>query len=93
MTETEALTDGEPMPSHVAPASVPSVGLLAGQPAAVIGSIVVIADGVLASAVPLPEWLTLTLGAVIAVAGILGIRSRVTPVAAPKLDSSTPLTP
>jgi hypothetical protein len=70
-----------------APDIAPPVGLLAGQPAAVIGSIVAIIDAVLVAAVPLPEWLTSVLVAVVTVAGALGIRSKVTPVARPRLDA------
>lgn len=91
MTETEALTTSEPRTD--VPQQSPDVSLLAGQPAAVIGSIVAAVDAILVAAVPLPEWLTAVLVAVVTIAGALGIRAKVTPVAAPKLDSDTPLTP
>lgn len=76
-----------------APHEPPAVSLLAGQPAAVIGTAVAVADALLVAAVPLPEWLTTVLIAVVTLAGALGIRSRVTPTARPRLDSDTPLTP
>lgn len=76
-----------------APESLPDVSLLEGQPTVIIGSAVTIAEAVIATALPLPEWLKLVLGGVVAVGGILGIRAKVTPTAAPKLDDDTPLTP
>ncbi len=69
------------------------VSLLAAQPAAVLGSIVAVADAILVAAVPLPEWATSLLVAVVTIAGALGIRSKVTPVARPRLDADTPLSP
>ncbi len=69
------------------------VGILAAQPAAIIGTIVAVADAILVAAVPLPEWATSLLVAVVTIAGMLGIRSKVTPVARPRLDADTPLTP
>lgn len=76
-----------------APHEPPPVSLIEGQPAAVIGAVVAVADALLAVAVPLPEWLTTALIIVVTTAGALGIRSRVTPTARPRLDSDTPLTP
>lgn len=77
-----------------APEVAPKVSLLEGQPALILGSVVTIATALLASpALPIPAGVKAVLAAVIAVAGIFGIRSRVTPVAAPKLDADTPLTP
>lgn len=91
MTETEALTTSEPRADM--PAQPVAVGLLGTQPAAVIGTIVAAVDAILVAAVPLPEWLTAVMVGVVTVAGALGIRSKVTPVAAPKLDADTPLSP
>ncbi len=79
--------------SMVAPHEPVDVGLLAAQPAAVLGSIVAVADAILVAAVPLPEWATSLLVAVVTIAGALGIRSKVTPVARPRLDADTPLSP
>ncbi len=69
------------------------VSLLAAQPAAVIGTVVAIADAILVAAVPLPEWATSLLVGVVTIAGALGIRSRATPTARPRDDSGNPLTP
>ncbi len=69
------------------------VGILAAQPAAVLGSIVAVADALLVAAVPLPEWATSLLVGVVTIAGALGIRSRATPTARPRDDSGNPLTP
>lgn len=93
MTETDSLTNGEPLPVAVPPTSTPPVTLLEGQPAAVIGAVVAAIDAVLVAADPLPEWVTAVLVAVVTVAGALGIRSKVTPTAQPRLDADTPLTP
>ncbi len=76
-----------------APHELPAVSLLAGQPAATIGTIIAVIDAVLVAAVPLPEWLTSILVAVVTIAGALGIRAKVTPTARPRLDVDTPLTP
>lgn len=76
-----------------APHEAPPTSPLESQPAAVIGTVVAAIDAVLVAAVPLPEWLTAVLVAVVTVAGAFGIRSKVTPVARPKLDADTPLTP
>ena len=76
-----------------APHEAPPTTAMESQPAAVIGSVVAVIDAVLVAAVPLPEWLTAVLVAAVTVAGAFGIRSKVTPVAQPKLDADTPLTP
>lgn len=76
-----------------APQEAPPTTLLESQPAAIIGTVVAAIDALLVAAVPLPEWLTAVLVAVVTVAGALGIRSKVTPVARPRLDDDTPLTP
>lgn len=77
-----------------APEAAPKVSLLEGQPALILGSVVMVASVLLASpALPLPAWIKAMLAAIVAVAGIFGIFARVTPVANPKLDSDTPLTP
>ncbi len=88
--ENPKVGDGTPAE---APDVVPPVSLIQGQPAVVIGAIVTVAEALIATALPLPEWLKLVLGGIVAVAGILGIRAKVTPVAAPMLDADTPLTP
>ncbi len=85
-----AIGAGSPL---TAPHEPVDVGPLAAQPAAVIGTVVAVIDALLVAAVPLPEWLTAILVAVLTIAGTLGIRSRVTPVARLRLDSDTPLTP
>ena len=69
------------------------VSLLAAQPAAVIGTVVAVADALLIAAVPLPEWATSLLVAVVTIAGALGIRARATPTARPRDDAGNPLTP
>lgn len=74
------------------PESSPTT-VLESQPLAVIGSIVAAVDAILVAAVPLPEWLTAVLVAVVTVAGAFGIHSKVTPVARPRLDADTQLTP
>jgi hypothetical protein len=93
MTEKDYLIDGEPMPAADAPERAPSNGLIAEQPTAVIGAAVTVAEAIIATALPLPEWLKLILGGIVALGGVLGIRSKVTPVAKPRLDADTPLTP
>ena len=85
-----ALGTGTP---DTAPLEPVLVSLLAGQPAATIGTIVAAIDALLIAAVSLPEWLTTVLVAAVTIAGALGIRSRVTPTARPRLDDDTPLTP
>lgn len=84
--------EAEGYPS-AAPERLPDVSALDAQPAAIIGMVVAAIDAVLVAAVPLPEWLTAVLVAAVTVAGAFGIRSKVTPVAAPQLDNDTPLTP
>jgi hypothetical protein len=77
-----------------APGVAPKVSLLEGQPALILGSVVTIATALLASpALPIPAGVKAVLAVIVAVAGVFGIRSRVTPVANPKLDGDTPLTP
>jgi hypothetical protein len=76
-----------------APHEPPPTTVLERQPAALIGTAIAVADAVLVAAVPLPEWLTAVLVAVVTVGGAFGIRSKVTPLAAPRLDADTPLTP
>lgn len=78
---------------QTAPDVLPAVSALGAQPVAIIGAAVTIAEAIIATALPLPEWLKLALGGVVALGGILGIRAKVTPTAAPKLDADTPLTP
>lgn len=83
--------DGDP---DSAPAIAPKAGLLGEQPTLVLGGVVTVATALLASpALPLPAWLKTVLSVAVAVAGVFGIYSRVTPVANPKLDAQTPLTP
>jgi hypothetical protein len=89
-TGTAAARPGEP---GAAPHEPPPTTLLERQPAATIGTVIAVADAILVAAVPLPEWLTAVLVAVVTVGGALGIRSKVTPTAAPRLDADTPLTP
>lgn len=77
-----------------APEVAPKVSLLEGQPALILGSVVTVATALLASpAIPIPAWAKTVLAVIVAVAGIFGIYSKVTPVANPKLDADTPLTP
>jgi hypothetical protein len=77
-----------------APLVSPKVSLLEGQPALILGSVVTVASVLLASpALPIPAGVKAVLAAVVAGAGALGIYARVTPVANPKLDADTPLTP
>lgn len=84
--------EAEGYPS-AAPDRLPDVSTVAAQPVAIIGAAVTIAEAIIATALPLPEWLKLALGGVVAAGGIFGIRSKVTPVAKPRLDADTPLTP
>ncbi len=51
--------------ADTAPHEPPAVSLLAGQPAAIVGTIIAVIDAVLVAAVPLPEWLTSILVAVV----------------------------
>ena len=62
-----------------------AVGLFAAQPAAVIGALVSVIDAVIAAAIPMPEWLSAALIVAVTSAGVLGIRSKVTPVARPNI--------
>lgn len=70
--------------------------MLKGEPAAVIGAVVAVANALLVAAVPLPSWLTTVLVVIVTAAGALGIRSQVTPTAmragagAPPADDDEP---
>lgn len=91
--DTAVLGAEDPQPQAAMPVA-PKVSLIAGQPAAVIGTAVAVAEALLASpAIPFPDWLKAILALLIALAGAFGIYSKVTPVANPKLDPQTPLTP
>ncbi len=63
---------------HTAPDVLPP-GALFGEPVALLATAVGAAEVLVALALPLPEWVKVVLAAIIAVGGVLGIRSKVTP--------------
>ena len=93
MTETEFLTDGEPVPADVPPAAAPAASLLERQPIRVVGAAQAIAAAATSIvALDAPWWAGLALGTGLYAAEEYK-RLKVTPIATPKLDADTPLTP
>jgi hypothetical protein len=79
-----------------APQEKPPASLLERQPATVIGAVVAIADAAVAVAVSGADTSMIAAAAGIAVITMIGavlIKSKVTPIADPKLDADTPLVP